>query len=93
VEPVDPADWLRIAEPVGRYRNLPLGTVDAPVVAVGERLGITEVATVDRHHFSVSARAMPEGSRSCRNPLPARPRDPLPARPYRQALWHLPARR
>lgn len=53
VEPVDPSDWLRIAELVGRYRDLPLGTVDASVVAVGERLGITEVATVDRRHFSV----------------------------------------
>jgi uncharacterized protein len=53
VEPVDPSDWLRIAELVGRYRDLPLGTVDASVVAAGERLGITEVATVDRRHFSV----------------------------------------
>ena len=53
VEPVDPSDWLRIAELVGRYRDLPLGTVDASVVAVGERLGITEVATVARRHFSV----------------------------------------
>jgi predicted nucleic acid-binding protein len=50
---VEPADWLRIAELVGRYRDLPLGTVDASVVAVGERLGITEVAAVERRHFSV----------------------------------------
>jgi predicted nucleic acid-binding protein len=53
VEPVDPADWLRIAELVSRYRDLPLGTVDASVVAAAERLGILEVATVDRRHFSV----------------------------------------
>lgn len=53
VEPVAPSDWLRIAELVSRYRDLPLGTVDASVVAAGERLGITEVATVDRRHFSV----------------------------------------
>jgi predicted nucleic acid-binding protein len=53
VEPVDTADWLRIAELVGRYRDLPLGTVDASVVAAAERLGIAEVATVDRRHFSV----------------------------------------
>ena len=53
VEPVAPADWLRIAELVGRYRDLPLGTVDASVVATAERLGITEVATVDRRHFGV----------------------------------------
>jgi len=53
VEPVAPADWLRIAELVHRYRDLPLGTVDASVVATAERLGISEVATVDRKHFSV----------------------------------------
>lgn len=53
VEPVDPADWLRIAELVSRYRDLPLGTVDASVVAVAERMRITEIATVDRRHFSV----------------------------------------
>ncbi len=53
VEPVHPADWLRIAELVWRYRELPLGTVDASVVAVSERLGITDVATLDRRHFSV----------------------------------------
>ena len=53
VQPVVPADWLRIAELVGRYRDLPLGTVDASVVATAERLGIVEVATVDHRHFSV----------------------------------------
>lgn len=47
------ADWLRIAELVARYRDLPLGTVDAPVVAAAERLGGTKIATVDRQHFSV----------------------------------------
>lgn len=52
-EPVAPADWLRIAELVGRYRDLPLGTADASVVAAAERLGVTEVATLDRRHFSV----------------------------------------
>jgi uncharacterized protein len=53
VEPVAPADWLRIAELVSRYRDLPLGTVDASVVATAERLGIVEVATVDHRHFGV----------------------------------------
>jgi len=47
------ADWLRIAELVARYRDLPLGTVDASVVTAAERLGITEIATVDRRHFTV----------------------------------------
>jgi predicted nucleic acid-binding protein len=53
VEPVGPSDWLRIAELVSRYRDLSLGTVDASVIATAERLGIQEVATVDRRHFSV----------------------------------------
>jgi uncharacterized protein len=53
IEPVQPADWLRIAELTGRYRDLPLGTVDASVVAAAERLGITDVATVDHRHFGV----------------------------------------
>ncbi len=53
VEPVAAGDWLRIAELVARYRDLPLGAVDASVVAAAERLGITEIATVDRHHFTV----------------------------------------
>lgn len=52
-EPVMPADWLRVAELVARYRDLPLGTADASVVAAAERLGVTEVATLDRRHFSV----------------------------------------
>jgi len=53
VEPVHPSDWLRIAELVATYRDLPLGTVDASVVATAERLGVGEVATLDRRHFSV----------------------------------------
>ena len=53
VAPVEPADWLRIAELVSRYRDLPLGTVDASVVATAKRLGVAELATVDRRHFSV----------------------------------------
>jgi uncharacterized protein len=53
VDAVAPADWLRIAELVSRYRNLPLGTADASVVTAAERLGVTEIATVDRRHFSV----------------------------------------
>jgi predicted nucleic acid-binding protein len=53
VAPVAAADWMRVAELVARYRDLPLGTVDASVVATAERLGIKEIATVDRRHFSV----------------------------------------
>jgi uncharacterized protein len=52
-EPVVAHDWLRIAELVARYRDLPLGTVDASVIAAAERLGETEVATLDRRHFTI----------------------------------------
>ena len=52
-EPVIAPDWLRIAEFVSTYRDLPLGTVDASVVTAGERLGISKVATLDRRHFAV----------------------------------------
>lgn len=46
-------DWRRAAELVTRYADMPLGAVDASVVVVAERLGLTEVATIDRRHFSV----------------------------------------
>jgi hypothetical protein len=52
-EPVAASDWMRIAELVGRYRDLPLGTVDASVLACAERLGTNEIATLDRRHFAV----------------------------------------
>jgi uncharacterized protein len=53
VEPVHARDWLRISELVWQYRNLPLGTVDASIVAAAERLGIAGLATLDRRHFTV----------------------------------------
>jgi hypothetical protein len=31
---------------------MPLGVVDASIVAVAERLGLVELATLDRRHFS-----------------------------------------
>ncbi|HEV7712194.1 MAG TPA: PIN domain-containing protein [Asanoa sp.] len=53
VEPVHPVDWLRIADLVSKYRDLPLGAVDASVMACAERLGVDELATVDRRHFTI----------------------------------------
>lgn len=52
-EPIAAGDWLRIAELVFRYRDLPLGTVDASVVAAAERVNATTIATLDRRHFGV----------------------------------------
>ncbi|MFT4008594.1 MAG: PIN domain-containing protein [Nocardioidaceae bacterium] len=44
-------DVTRIIELVDEYDNFPLGTTDASVIALAERLGITEVATLDHRHF------------------------------------------
>ncbi len=53
VESVAASDWMRIAELVAQYGDLPLGTVDASVIAAAERLGASDIATLDRRHFSV----------------------------------------
>lgn len=53
VEPVEPMDWGRIDQLLGEYADLPLGIVDASVVAACERLGAATLATLDRRHFSV----------------------------------------
>jgi predicted nucleic acid-binding protein len=52
-EDVAAGDWLRIAALVAAYRDLPLGTVDASIVAAAERLGVGTIATLDRRHFTV----------------------------------------
>jgi uncharacterized protein len=46
-------DIQRMAELVETYLDLPLGIVDAAVVAIAERLRLPEVATIDHRHFSV----------------------------------------
>lgn len=53
LEPVRASDLLRIAELVGQYHDLPLGTVDASIVAAAERLTATQIATLDHRHFTV----------------------------------------
>jgi predicted nucleic acid-binding protein len=53
VEPIRQEDWVRVVDLAERYLDLPLGLVDAAVVAVAERLGATTIATLDRAHFGV----------------------------------------
>jgi predicted nucleic acid-binding protein len=53
VEPIEPRDWARIDELLEGYDDLPLGTVDASVVATCERLGQVTLATLDRRHFGI----------------------------------------
>ncbi|MCF4121275.1 PIN domain-containing protein [Antribacter sp. KLBMP9083] len=50
---VNDTDARRAADLVERYANLPLGTADAFVVAVAERFGVRQVATIDRKHFEI----------------------------------------
>jgi uncharacterized protein len=51
VEPVLDTDWVRIAELMKQYLDLPLGMVDASVVALAERRGLEVIATLDQRHF------------------------------------------
>ncbi len=45
-------DWPIIADLVERYGDFPLGTTDASVAALAERLDTQVVVTLDRRHFS-----------------------------------------
>lgn len=53
VEDLSSDDYERIAQLCERYDDLPLGLVDASVVAVAERLRERNVVTLDHRHFSV----------------------------------------
>ena len=44
-------DMNRVIDLVDTYDDFPLGTTDASVVAIAERLSITEIATLDHRHF------------------------------------------
>lgn len=53
VETADDEDMPRIVDIMHAYRDLPLGFVDASVVATAERLEARTVLTTDRRHFGV----------------------------------------
>jgi uncharacterized protein len=53
VEPVIDSDWSRISELMEQYLDLPLGMVDASVIALAERHKVNVIATLDQRHFSV----------------------------------------
>lgn len=53
IEPLEPEDIVRAATLLREYSDLPLGFVDATVVATAERLGVREILTTDRRHFGV----------------------------------------
>lgn len=51
IEPLTAQDYARIRVLLRHYADLPLGLVDASVVAICERLGERKVATLDHRHF------------------------------------------
>jgi predicted nucleic acid-binding protein len=51
VEAPEPDDWQAIAEVVERYTDLRLGTVDASVAILAEKLGTDLILSLDRRHF------------------------------------------
>jgi uncharacterized protein len=53
LEPTTTSDLARMAELVTQYDDLPLGGVDASVIAIAERLNTADIATLDRRHFYV----------------------------------------
>jgi predicted nucleic acid-binding protein len=52
LEPVLDSEWERIAELTEQYLDLPLGIVDASVVALAERHELDTIATLDHRHFT-----------------------------------------
>jgi predicted nucleic acid-binding protein len=53
VSPVFSEDLARMSHLVTQYADLPLGGTDACVVATAERLGASQIATIDRRHFTI----------------------------------------
>jgi predicted nucleic acid-binding protein len=52
IEPVESDDVIRASTLMREYLDVPLGFVDATVIAVAERLGAREILTTDRRHFT-----------------------------------------
>jgi uncharacterized protein len=51
VEGPTPEEWPLIADLVERYGDFPLGTVDASVAVLADRLESEVIVTLDRRHF------------------------------------------
>ena len=61
VEAPLPDDWPIIADLVERYADFPLGTVDASIAVLADRLDTDLIVTLDRRHFG--AIQSPKGQR------------------------------
>ena len=57
VEMLGTNDWIRIAELIEQYSDLPLGGTDASLVVLAERHDLDRLATIDRRHFRVVRRS------------------------------------
>ena len=53
LERLEREDVTRASELMADYQDLPLGFVDASIVAIAERLNIRSVLTTDSRHFGV----------------------------------------
>jgi hypothetical protein len=82
IEPPGVAEWPIIADMVERYSDLRLGTTDASVAVLADRLGTDLVITLDRRHFAAVRSPLgrrfrllpePEGVHEEPAPYPARP--------------------
>ncbi len=51
--PVDVSDLQQALKVMARYQGVPLGLVDASLVALAERYQIQRILTLDRRHFSL----------------------------------------
>jgi len=51
--PVDINDLKQALKVMARYQEVPLGLVDASIVALAERYRIQKILTLDRRHFSL----------------------------------------
>ncbi|MGH3948756.1 MAG: type II toxin-antitoxin system VapC family toxin [Pseudonocardiaceae bacterium] len=67
------AGYARMADLVDQYGDLPLGTTDAAVVALAERLDVDEIATIDHRHFTVVRPRHAGRSRCCPDESNVRP--------------------
>ncbi|HEX4838801.1 MAG TPA: PIN domain-containing protein [Solirubrobacteraceae bacterium] len=53
VEPVLDHEWTRVAELAEQYEDLPFGMADAALVALAERHGAKQIASLDHRHLGV----------------------------------------
>jgi predicted nucleic acid-binding protein len=53
VEAVLEPEWERIAELMEQYLDLPLGIADASLIALAERHGQKQIASLDHRHLGV----------------------------------------